>query len=304
MAAARRHVLASYNMSWASAAGHYGLTTPPCSERDFLRRATRPREFWDNAYAHLIRFIGDLNPSIVGLQEMIEPPAAAQRFPNGPPAGAPGTVDQVKAATNPNYFSKVGKITYTANNGNNIDACVMTLWRKNLGAREAWKCVNLAGRNDGRPMLMVYTSNGYLIINIHAPQNLTLQVLQDKVNYHLATFILEYNIEFTAEKTYVVGDFNNINIDNQNRLVLFNGVQGVQFGLRPGVSVNSCCFTTGTQRIAQYNRVGDYCLGLHLYKVSTNPDVYRNLAIHPPQNTRNGESIESDHELVWAEFRE
>ena len=72
-------VVASYNMSFASDRGIYkGIECRDIScdnlfpgEVNFLKNATKPREFFDNARQKLFDFILAAKPTIVGLQEMI-----------------------------------------------------------------------------------------------------------------------------------------------------------------------------------------------------------------------------------------
>jgi len=270
--------LVSYNMSWASAAGHYQRNPPPrgTSEYDFITRAARPHEFWNNARDHLQRVITARRPDIVGLQEMIRT--------------APSNIDNIRQIINADYYHRTSAITFTPPGGGPIEACLFTFWKRELGRDLFHKTANLANLTDGRPISIIYTENGYLLINLHSPQNLNLANLQEKINFHLISFILEHNLPWTQTKVYAMGDFNDIQIDNTNPLLLLNDM----VSLTTGGTVRSCCFSNGgPRRIRDYHRVGDYCLG---------HTVVTRLATDPSAQDRAGESIESDHELVIATF--
>jgi hypothetical protein len=265
-------------MSWASAAGYCAANPPPqgVTEYDFIIRARRPHEFWDNARTHLQRIITGRRPDVVGLQEMILTP--------------PSNIDNIIQIINADYYHRTGTINFTPPIGQPIDACVFTFWKKELGRELFYKTANLANLTDGRPISIIYTENGYLLINLHSPQDLALAVLQEKINFHLISFILEHNLPWTQTKVYVVGDFNNINIDDATPLLLLNDM----VTLTTGRAVRSCCFSNGgPTSIADYERVGDYCLG---------HTVVTRLTIDASAQNRVGESIESDHELVVATF--
>lgn len=258
-------VLASYNMSWASAAGYYRANVDPrLTEAHFLSRAMSPREYWINAFNLLKYFFIEKSPSIVGLQEMLE---------------GPDNIDKIKnEILSTKYYSKTGKVTFSTN-GTPTDACVFTIWDKKLGARQYVKCVNLARNTgtDGRPMLMVYTTGGYLIVNLHAPHGFANDELIEIINYHLNTFVLENNILWYQEKTYLVGDFN---MTLSNKLTLLNG----SVTLMTSNDVKSCCYVKGKK----YEREGDYCFG---HQMNTELQIYSKKI-----------NEESDHQLVWAQF--
>ena len=294
------HTIFSYNMSWASASGFFGDNVPRCSEHEFLKRAKKKFEFWDNALQHLEGFISEKKPTIFGLQEVILPTCKKEERYSKDNRGFNekwhGTIDHIRSLAfyEGKYHSKVGDVTYINDQNEEITSCVATFWDYELGEKINERCVNLT-TDDGRPLSMIHTAKGYILINLHAPHRYTLKDISSEINYHLTSFILDKNIEWVSSRIYITGDFNNIEINNKNPLVLFPGTE-LEIKMTPGeAAVKSCCFGSG-RNLKDYEKVGDYCLGKKIAKRG-------DLQIDVTQIiSESGRSKESDHELVWARF--
>ena len=288
------HVIASYNMSWVSGAGLVGDKVPTwASEAIFLKRATEPYQFWDKAYDNLMKFITDKNPSAIGLQEMVKG-YGVEKIQDTP---------YIKE----NYNVSIGCIPIAGGGG---EACLVTLTHKRLGKVLATYIKNLSPpeKKDARPILIVYTLGGYILVNLHAPHD-TEDTVRKAIKFHFSVFLQTNNIvndttdekdiekrdewvEYDPNKVYVMGDFNMIHseITDEKGLQLQNDLTVI-----PGTNlpVNSCCHDSEDSKLSNYNMTGDYCLGLN---------VATPLMIVPSETDEDGKSVASDHELVWASF--
>lgn len=325
--------VASYNMSFASDQGFYGDMVKSVkgkpgknteggffpSEARFLRRANSPREFWINAKNHLLAFIMDKKPHIVGLQEMNPTPG----------------IEELCAELPPNYTSKTACVP---TNG----ACLLTVWDKNvLGecvgepyVADLGETVDDEGTalfvrpvpngppgDGGRPISIIKTTKGFVLVNLHGPNKPADSVagapaVRKALNLHAQ----KAGIARTEiQKLFVTGDFNDRahGISNEAKLSLIG--MDLTTGRAKGEGAFSCCYNwdsadTGLAdmaaveareggkipksldelaAIAKYKFTGDYCLG---------SSVSQPLTIVPSPVDENGASIASDHELVYAVF--
>jgi len=260
------HTIASYNISWANSSGIFRDNVdehkPRPTEHNFIRRASKPYEFWNNVIEHISNFIRIHNPSVIGLQE----------------AGKTEMITDV-AIIKANYNHHI-----------NIQgpACLMTLWRKDLGEIVKESSGDLGGGHDlGRPISIIYTTKGYLFVNLHSPHRLTVDGQQATISDRVQPFFDEFKIDLT--RIYVMGDFNNPNYLNSNPLRLR------QVTLTPGNDAEtlSCCYKTWKPKPSEYRRGGDYCFG-------QKPSLP--LMVFPSPTDITGGSVASDHEMVYASF--
>jgi len=272
------HVIASYNMSWASGAGYYGDNVPKsASEAIFLKRATKPYEFWDNAYDKLMAFTKMRLPSAIGLQEMVKWYG----------------IDKIKNTEmiEENYYLSIGCIPVTGGG----EACLVTLTHKRLGPPVHTYIKNLSTTNtDARPILIVHTSKDYILVNLHAPHGNEATV-RSTIKSHFYQFLVESDMlnKYNSNKVYVMGDFNM----TESNITDLNGLELEDFTLMPGTNlpVKSCCHVSEDSKLPNYKMTGDYCLGVN---------VLIGMMIVPSKPDAEGRSVASDHEMVWASFYE
>lgn len=310
------HTIGTYNMSFMS-----DLTAPIgpkmafASEGAFLARlyGDEPgrRSFWENAKGLLRSFIIDESPCAIGLQEINKT--------EGTNTGS-DAIDQMLLEF-PNY-KQICRNVPTNNAGVSIIFNTETLG-------DDVESVIIDNPNQaGRPILMVLTSGGYLLISIHGAQNPGLRLNQTAFNEYMinnnkntieskaSEFIQGKNIS----QIFIMGDFNdrydaikNINI---------NGMTATYSGTAP----KSCCYNwdsscedadledggfsckepasmknaTGMKisldargATKNYKYAGDKVFGL-------NPSS--DMVIYRPSPHADGISKESDHELIYASF--
>jgi len=268
------HTVASYNMSWASATGYYNKDIDAhkekISEYTFLKRATKPHQFWNQAVRHLMTFMKTMKPSVVGLQEMIDASPGANQITSNP-----------YIRSNYNFLL-----------GNAGVAYVLTLWDKRLGDLKIHYTKDL---EKGRPISIIYTTKNYLLVNLHAPHlKHDEAALSSLLNKHFDAFLAKNRSvrkTMNPSKLYVTGDFNYGGFKNTNRFVM--GGHSLTTGTRK--EIKSCCHVKKAPTLCKYRRGGDYCMGLY----PVHP-----LTLFPSPSDVEGGSTASDHELVWATFEE
>jgi hypothetical protein len=260
------HTIASYNISWANSSGIFRDNVdehkPLPTEYDFIVRASKPYEFWHNVLEHISNFIHLKNPSVIGLQE----------------AGKTEMITEVP----------IIKANYNHHINIQGPACLLTLWRKDLGELAAESSGDLGvGHDLGRPISIIHTTKGYLFINLHSPHRLTDEAQQTVISDRLQPFFDASKIDLT--RVFVMGDFNNPNYLNSNPLVLR------QVSLTPGNDSEtlSCCYKTRKPKRSDYRRGGDYCFG---------QKPHHPLTVFPSPTDITGGSVASDHEMVYASF--
>jgi hypothetical protein len=148
---------------------------------------------------------------------------------------------------------------------------------------------------QGRPIFIVLTSGGYILINLHGPNksgtnaeiNTTIQHTIRDIQRHFQLAMGEFGVETPdMNKVFIMGDFN----DKGNRIKNIRlGEVNLQYG---AAGVKSCC-SDGTININNYRSYGDYVFGKNLVK---------SLAMY--RKNLDQLSLESDHEPVYAVFKE
>ena len=286
------YIIATYNMSFASDLGlNPESNGSSVSESEFLKKNIMEqrlkripedkidlRAYWKNAVEHLLNFCREKEPSAIGLQEMNN--------------------------TGLNVDSGTGYISYELNRlypnltsiSMDIDvgkykAGLMTIWdRVRMGEIQHASIYDLGEtvRQLGRPILFLYTTSGYLLINLHAPQNISMRILRDLINESFREFIKNIDGSINVNKVFVMGDFNDSKENIQGMLKL----PGIGELLYLGEAPKSCCYSDypgSTDSL--YTNAGDYVFG-------KNP--IRTLQIFEPV----GQPIksQSDHELVYGVF--
>lgn len=269
--------IASYNMSWASAMGivsgseknfvfnalkHYQKKGIQHNLRLRRERSSRepglpgsrrePRDsgsiLWQNALDLLSYFWSNQKPDVVGLQEIVS--------------------TKIWEITN-NLALANDKFEFaycTIQSINNSLSTVLTVWRiKNIGSRVHMFSTSLDKINGGRPFLVVFTSNGYTLINIHAPNNPkdsnnNMLALRKSLNTHIGEAIDDYiaNSKDTNRKKFLskykpqkilfMGDFNDPHntINDYHPLTIKWGNTLVSFKNGTPNGIKSCCYNFKT----------------------------------------------------------
>ena len=246
------HTIGTYNMSFASDSGlDPNRENVYESEGTFLlsNKSNDPRKFWKNALQNVIyfwkgkKYITGHEPSFLGLQEM-------NKTPVGSSTGS-GIVESTLKNIDPN----ITVVTEEVNSGKSKPALCCIWDSKKLGTLvkseiseftytpiiEA-EYASKRTTDKGRPVLMVYTSKGYLLIVVHAPKDdgLALHYLLDfrkDLNDKIVDF--SKNLKLTSDKIFIAGDFNDKHDSIQS---LDLKIQNQNFTLKyKGTAPKSCC---------------------------------------------------------------
>lgn len=180
------------------------------SEAAFLLSAplSDRRAFWKNALNRLTSFFKDHpEAAAVGLQEMNLTPTGSGTGSDAVSAAckAVRSTLEVETQTVPGFGGApvgISMVWDTAIFGNKAKAIIVDL---NYAPTE------LEGlkAQTGRPMLMVFTEKGYLLVSLHAPNQAVLSELtQRDLVENISIHILKNFPEITIEKLFITGDFN------------------------------------------------------------------------------------------------
>ena len=230
------HTIASYNMSFASDQGDI-----IGSEKHFIKqglslmKTADTRALWKNA-AKLVKHFWDHEPnaSAMGLQEM------NQRAEIQKKKEFDGGLEAIKEILGDGLeYNECGQRTPFG------VPTLLTIWDpKKLGDEEKAYCADLnydPPKQTGRPLSIVKTTRGYVLINLHAPNSLMqskggMKELRKAINHHLSESKI---IVEDPRKLFIMGDFNDplhgINVKDP---LIVSDVK-LNTGLR---AVKSCCF--------------------------------------------------------------
>jgi hypothetical protein len=326
----------SYNMSVFSAMGYFGTTRKLSfskggpvansneskgifpSEARFLASATKSKEYFQNAIDHLVNTVRTKKASVIGIQEFHPP-----------------TLDEIMEPLrriNPNYqacpFGKKIK----------NDACVLTIWdskllgekateyHEDIGATKTETGEDLfpgggAGADGGRPISIIITEKGFILMNFHGINRPRL-VPSPLVPVDVGPF-LQRAIEIHAQKSGILDmDLQKLIItcdsNDRGHLLSRDGglkLQGLTFhdGHPKEGGAKSCCYNYDSCNLefpsknvegdipktmgksgaeANYSYTGDYVLGANVKQAVE--------VVPSPKNPETGESIASDHALVFG----
>lgn len=255
-------VLGTYNMSFASDRGE-----AIGSEATFLNRMKLDgkvdRRYWNNALAHLKKFIEEKNPLAVGLQEM-----------NLTAEGSVTGTDAVKKMLSELKTEKGEEYSYNLYS----DEVTFKFGKPALSLIVNKKAGNITDDNivikdnknqldkdgkffGGRPILMALTEEGILLVNMHGAQNPGL----GKNPTEFSKYMIENNKEelkrlvkeFVEERdkpiesAYIMGDFN----DRYDAIEEFD----FHFGTAKyeGESPASCCHNWDSMGNEKYRKEYD-----------------------------------------------
>jgi hypothetical protein len=348
-------------MSFASDAG-----LDPKGNGNFASEATfllsnntgNPRAFWLNALENVKEFIKQPNAAFIGLQEINKTDEQSSTGSNAIKKAIRDIKPNFEVITDeivviPNSETPNGKIKP------GVKPAVTIAWdTSKLGKLHANHIVDLSYTPEekpeymknynpekpgeklppqkGRPMMMVYTENGYLLITIHAPNyNDTYEGnfddLRKNIKSNITQFLEKEGItKLNYKKVFIVGDFN----DRYDALQTID-IPGGKLTYK-GTSPRSCChnwdssctetrFQSKTNLKDRENRTDIGTCDAErrvlagpgpreLMGVEGNIDNYRyhsdkvfgaepagNIRMFP-QEKPTGPSNASDHEMVVAEF--
>ena len=328
--------LASYNMSFASDLGKV-----IGSEANFLSRIKAGadlRTFWNNAKDHVKRFYSEVQPTVLGFQEM-------NYTPEGSATGTGVLIKDLKELNN-NLIA----VTYTVDVSVFAKPTVLTVFDKTiLGELSAYYGADLpdcqadgvynvnvmkAPNDAGRPILVVMTKGGYFLVNIHGPNqpedslSNNAQKLRNAIEAHFNKALLKFGSPpVNYNKVFVMGDFNDPhNSINTSNMLSINGQL-----LGPGADgVRSCCYNWNSACHTEMRKVdgtkdcpvpdplpkpqaisvppnGQEGRGVPATYIFTGDyclgkNVVTPLSIYPSPTGEDGASVASDHELVYARF--
>ncbi len=227
-------------MSFAGDAYKGEMPTFPSEYSFHLRDTAGKRTFWNNAKQHLFNFINEKNPLAVGLQEMnlTEDPAT-------------GGTAAIYAELDKEVYEMVSDKVTTNNAGISI------IFNKTVAGdvQKTHIVDNLNQLNGpptnpkgGRPLLIVYTENGYLFVNMHGAQDAGLGTYENNFNSYMINsnknfleeqvnkFLIEgRSTPITPKHIFIMGDFN----DRYDAITDFT-INGVPVTYQ-GESPKSCC---------------------------------------------------------------
>lgn len=302
------HTIATYNMSFA---GDKGLDPkrPDVYESEaafhLSNKSSDPRKFWLNAL-ELVKMFWSKVPtaSAMGLQEMNK--TATSKSGSGAVAAA------VKAI-NPAFHTATEEVVVKPG----IKPAITIIWNSEKLGVEKKKYIS--DLDTGRPILMVLTEAGYLLIALHAPHGFSNA--PEILNKKIKEFVKNQKID--QNKIFIMGDFND-RLDTLKKIDLdINGK--IQLGYK-GKAPKSCCHNWDSSCTAKrYISDSQICdpkgqptAGPGVRKVMGSEGNIKNYRMHgdkvfgsnpvgniqtyPPG--RKGASKESDHEMVIADFSE
>jgi hypothetical protein len=200
--------------------------------------ATKPRLFWENALKNVIAFISQPNAAFIGLQEI-----------NKTDSGETGS-NKITSAIK---TAKPSFAVVTEKGPNAPFPALSIAWdTAKLGEEERHEIYDLnydpdatnsaagaPGKQNGRPMLLVLTKSGYLLITIHAPNYPTrytgnFSTMRNEIKKNITQFM---GSAVDANKTFIVGDFND-RFDALKEIELLNSETKLTYA---GKAPNSCC---------------------------------------------------------------
>jgi len=285
------------------------------SEGRFLIRATRPKEFFENAVKHLKTTVTDKKPIVIGIQEF-DPPTlgmimSAVNEVNPDLIGVPFTKDLVNNAKVLTIYNRT------------LLGDIARVYEADLGNTEGifTPATEKMPNDSGRPIQIIITTRGFIIMNFHGPNRPRLvaspvdvaDLLKPALEKHAAAAGI---LDMDLNKLIITCDSNDrghkINGDSP---LMLNGVKFHDGHGSGSGAATSCCYNLDSCGIdepaevveggkipkdmgamgaeSKYIYTGDYILSANIVTPVT--------AIDSPQDD-NGASVASDHKLVFAEI--
>jgi hypothetical protein len=330
-------VIGTYNMSFMSdmgMVGNDGKSGDYASEATFLysNKSENKRLFWENSFKRLKEFVSEKSPLMVGLQEMNKSLATPDGFRR-----ASGCEDVALHFANTKYQFICEDIE-SPNGRPGLGMLIDTFVAGNVVASKIYP----NPFQGGRPIMIAYTKNEFMFINIHGAQDPKLTAEYEKFNQYMVEnnvkaiqqSIDEFRAEYLQNRfighLFIAGDFNDrydaitridIPVDNLGPLTY------------QGDAPLACCHnwdsSCSEERYAPFSnpKYGtctkkdewtniktkmNYTMGTegHLKNYRYRGDKVfgeipsGDISIYPPVDEQRGNmsSEHSDHELVFAEF--
>lgn len=269
------HTIGSYNMSFAS-----DLGAAIGSERHFIthgwaRAGQTGRVLWENALELLVHFWeSEFRPSAMGMQELNDASIVRRSNPSATVGGWQAIVRRLQASGRRGFSYAIGHATMKFGS-----PVVMTVWdTRRLGAevfryvcdlqhdRVAQHSLASAAPGDrmpnaaGRPALFVFTKKGYILVNVHAPNDHVdsvynnLQKTRDSLSMAFERALEQFSANIThnikgcfgwtlnPSKVLVMGDFNDPGHSLKAPLELRSPGGTVVSVKTDGSPVLSCCY--------------------------------------------------------------
>jgi len=232
-------LVGTYNMSFAGDAG-LDPNRPGVFESEAAFHKTNTsdnkRQFWINALENVTKFVNEPTAGFIGFQEI-------NKTPDGSATGSGALASAIKGEK-----GTFEVITEEIVVSPFVKPAISIAWdTAKLGSKEDHKIVDLdyvpsepiANKQTGRPMLMVLTNKGYLLISLHAPNypptyTSEFPDLRTAINANIKSFMGDKAID--SNKVFIVGDFND-RFDALQSITLETDVELKYQGKAP----RSCC---------------------------------------------------------------
>jgi len=232
-------LVGTYNMSFAGDAG-LDPNRPGVFESEAAFHKTNTfadkRQFWINALKNVENFVGETTAGFIGFQEI-------NKTADGSATGSGALTSAIKLKK-----STFEVITEEIVVSPFVKPAITIAWdTAKLGGHLRHEIKDLdyvatdpAGvKQTGRPMLMVLTDRGYLLISLHAPNYPPTYTgefpdLRTAINANIKAFMGDKAID--GNKVFIVGDFND-RFDALQTITLENGTDLKYQGKAP----RSCC---------------------------------------------------------------
>ena len=242
------YVIGTYNMSFSS-----DLGAPIGSEKHFNSRATKSRGNWQNAVNLVVTFFNRQIPSFVGFQEMnnknlLPETSKAEGFQGL--LQRLGTIENQEVKEDGSNIITCG--SFTGNNRRNYDYYAYSVYTKfgyptiltivdtdKMGKivteQSHGNDITLFGQS-GRPISVVKTTEGFVLVNLHAPNSKEASITGHKELKAQITENINRTHGINSNKLFIVGDFN----DPFNSIKSLN-IDGVEL-IYSGAAPKSCCY--------------------------------------------------------------
>ena len=232
-------LVGTYNMSFAGDAG-LDPNRPGVFESEAAFHKTNmsadKRQFWINALENVKKFVNEPTAGFIGFQEI-------NKTPDGSATGSGALTSAIKLVK-----GTFEVITEEIVVSPFVKPAITIAWdTAKLGGHSRHEIKDLdyvptepnTNKQAGRPMLMVLTDKGYLLISLHAPNYPPTYTgefpdLRTTINSNIKAFMGDKAID--SNKVFIVGDFND-RFDALQTITLENGTDLKYQGKAP----RSCC---------------------------------------------------------------
>ena len=270
------HLVGTYNISFAADDGynpnHYNLQGFSPSETTFgigRLHNNNIREFYNNAIKRVKTFLDEPDFSVIGLQE-INDTRKGKNLAGETIYGDKNLQNMVETYNKKDHNKQIALCFDSEINKPNTEGLAIIWNVSKLGHIKKHKLVNMfhnyddedykkTAKEDSRPMLMVLTSNNYLLVNCHGRNDPgasartmrdTTHFISSEINIFLEEQKEEDDKKEILKKTFIAGDFND-RFDGFNKITV-DGIDLTYNGQAP----RSCCYNRDSSCIENkfYNK--------------------------------------------------